>query len=158
LPNIVADPQTLAEVAEVLGRPARAAGVTAIASIQARGWLFASAVAHHLGLGLVPILNGRRMDDRGDFEEERYVHRSEPDPEPLSVLRHLVQGKRVLLVDYWLESGEQALAARRLIEKTGGEWGGVSALCDGLKDESVRTLLKPIAAACRPRRNQWCVL
>jgi adenine phosphoribosyltransferase len=154
--NIVADPNTLAEAAEVLGAPARAQSATHTASIEARGWLFASAVAYHLNLGVIPILkNQHRHEDGGGLEEERCGKDGHGQEQLLFVSRELVQGAKVLLVDDWLESGEQAAAARKLIEKSGGQWLGVSVMRDSLENPATRTALEPIFALCPTHRGQW---
>jgi adenine phosphoribosyltransferase len=44
----------------------------------------------------------------------------------------VLTGDRVVLVDDWIESGNQAIAARLMIEQCGGEWVGVSVVVDQL--------------------------
>ena len=51
----------------------------------------------------------------------------------------------MLLVDDWAETGNQALAARALVEECGGAWAGVSLLVDQLQDE-MRGRLAPVRA------------
>lgn len=67
--------------------------------------------------------------------------------EPELVLQRaaLRDGDRVLLADDWIETGSQALAARKLIEECGGRWAGLSVLVDQSRP-AIRRRLEPVAA------------
>jgi len=54
----------------------------------------------------------------------------------------------VLLVDDWAERGSQAIAARKLVEKCGAYFAGVSILVDQLDDE-VKTKLGRVTSLVR---------
>jgi adenine/guanine phosphoribosyltransferase-like PRPP-binding protein len=65
----------------------------------------------------------------------------------LRLQRHVIsKGDSVLLVDDWAETGSVALTARRLIERCGGRYVGLSLLVDQL-ESAVRVALAPVAAA-----------
>jgi adenine/guanine phosphoribosyltransferase-like PRPP-binding protein len=65
----------------------------------------------------------------------------------LRLQRHVIStGDAVLLVDDWAETGSVALTARRLIERCGGRYAGLSLLVDQLEPD-VRVALAPVAAA-----------
>jgi adenine/guanine phosphoribosyltransferase-like PRPP-binding protein len=52
----------------------------------------------------------------------------------------------LVVVDDWAETGSQALTARRLIERWGGRYVGLSRLVDQLEPD-VRATLEPVSAA-----------
>jgi adenine phosphoribosyltransferase len=65
----------------------------------------------------------------------------------LRLQRHVIaRGDAVLVVDDWAETGSVALTARRLIERCGGRYVGLSLLVDQL-EPGVRAALAPVAAA-----------
>jgi adenine phosphoribosyltransferase len=127
-----------------LADPFRGVGVTTVAAVEARGFLLAGAVAQELGAGAVGIrkhggaLPGSRSeiltapDYRG--RQLKLVMRSDS----------LSDGDGVLLVDDWLETGSQALAARTLIEGTGAAFAGLAVIVrDGTSDD-IQEGLRPL--------------
>lgn len=139
----VADAGLLARAAAALAAPFSAAGVTKVAGLEARGFIFGSAAALQLGAGFVPI---RKPGGIHPGPKARVV--TEPswrgDRVTLEVQRAAIRpGDRVLLVDDWAETGSQAVAAKQLIDECGGEYLGLSLLVDQLTDEK-RAVLAPV--------------
>jgi adenine phosphoribosyltransferase len=139
----VADAGLLARAAAALAAPFSAAGVTKVAGLEARGFIFGSAAALRLGAGFVPI---RKPGGIHPGPKARVV--TEPswrgDRVTLEVQRAAIRpGDRVLLVDDWAETGAQAVAAKQLIDECGGEYLGLSLLVDQLTDET-RAVLAPV--------------
>ena len=65
----------------------------------------------------------------------------------LRLQRHVIsKDDAVLVVDDWAETGSVALTARRLIERCGGRYVGLSLLVDQLQPDA-RAALAPVAAA-----------
>ena len=89
-----------------------------IVGIDARGFLFGSAVAYALGVGFVPIRKKGRLPfktesaayslDTGDAEMELHVDASSA-------------GEKIVLIDDLLATGGTSAAAAALIRKVGGE-------------------------------------
>ena len=89
-----------------------------IVGIDARGFLFGSAVAYELGVGFVPIRKRGKLPyqtetakyslEYGEAEMEMHVDAISP-------------GERIVLVDDLLATGGTSAAAAMLITKTGGE-------------------------------------
>lgn len=89
-----------------------------IVGIDARGFLFGSAVAYELGLGFIPIRKRGKLPyitdtakyslEYGDAEMEMHTDA-------------ITQGERVVLVDDLLATGGTSAAAAVLIRKAGGE-------------------------------------
>jgi adenine phosphoribosyltransferase len=134
-----------------LAEPFEDAGVTKVAGVEARGFVFGAGVALRLGAGFVPI---RKPDSV--HPGPKAVQLSEPDWRGRRVAYELqraavTDGDRVLLVDDWAETGSQALAARTLVEECGGSWAGVSLLVDQLQEEA-RDRLAPVYAVVLAER------
>jgi adenine phosphoribosyltransferase len=128
-----------------LADPYRADGVTKVAGIEARGFILGAAVALELSAGFVAI-----RKDTGLFPGEKIVRVSEPDyrgnvSNLRLQVRSLSPADRVLLVDDWLETGSQALAAKAMVEATGAVFVGASVIVDQLSNHG-RALLGPFTA------------
>jgi adenine phosphoribosyltransferase len=55
------------------------------------------------------------------------------------VRRDLVtSADRVLLVDDWVDTGGQALGARRIVDEVGATWVGTAVIVDALESNAVR--------------------
>ena len=91
--------------------------VDKIAAIDARGFLFAGAMADRLGVGLVPIRKKGKLPYK--TYEESYA--LEYGTATLSIHQDAFRkGDRVVLVDDLLATGGTAAAAVRLIQQAGG--------------------------------------
>lgn len=143
--GLLSDAGFLARSVTALAEPFEDAGVTKVAGVEARGFVFGPAVALRLGAGFVPVRRPGSVHPGA-----KAVRMSEPDWRGRSLAYELQraavsEGDRVLLVDDWAETGSQAVAARALIEECGGAWAGLSLLVDQLRDE-VRGRLAPVRA------------
>ena len=103
-----------------------------IAAIDARGFIFAGALAHMLGIGLIPI----RKKGKLPYQTYETEYASEYGLNTLTIHQDAVdKGEQVLILDDVLATGGTAEAATRLIERCGGrpvELGFLIELC-GLK-------------------------
>ena len=143
--RVLQDGPDLAAIAEGLAAPFVGTGITHVAGVEARGFALGGAVAHRLGAGFVPVRKDGALFPGGtltepaapDYRDRTWTLRLRPDG--------LDGGARVLLVDDWAERGSQAVAARRLVERAGATFGGLSLVVDQLPTE-VRTQLAPVAA------------
>jgi adenine phosphoribosyltransferase len=142
---LLADGAFLRDAGVALASSFRVDGVTKVAGIEARGFILGTAVALELNVGFVPIRK------RGSIHPgPKAVARAARDwrgNEPELVLQRAAIGApdRVLLVDDWIETASQAIAARSLIEECGGQWAGLSVLVDQM-EAAIRPRLEPIAA------------
>ncbi len=94
------------------------AGNSAIAGMEARGFIFGAAVAARLGLPFLPIRKPGKLpcDVIGvDYELEYGMDRLELDPGAIS------PGQTVAIVDDLLATGGTARAATALLRKAGAE-------------------------------------
>ncbi len=147
--GMVAGEDFLAAAAAALAEPFRVSGVTKVAAIEARGFIFGAAVALDLAVGLIPI----RKEGAIHPGAKAVAQAAAPDwrgNEPVLLLQRAAVGSkdRVLLVDDWVETGTQALAARRLIEDCGARWVGLTVLVDQA-EPAIRELLEPFSSVVR---------
>ena len=142
--SIFRDAKALAAVVAALAEPFKGAdAVDVVCGIEARGFLLGAAVAVELGAGFLPVRKGTGM-----LPGEKTFGQTAPD---YRGLRHtlrlqraaVAEGDRVLLVDDWLQTGNQAGTVKGLIEQCGGRWLGCSVLLDQL-DDAGREALGPV--------------
>jgi adenine phosphoribosyltransferase len=146
--GLFAEADFLAAAVRALADPFRAAGITKVAAVEARGFVLGTGVALDLKVGFVPIRKSGSVHPgpKATRRTPRDWRGNEPE---LSVQRAaLARSDRVLLLDDWIETGSQALAARGLIEDCGADYGGLSVLVDQAQDERRREL-EPLAAVVR---------
>ncbi len=99
----------------------------ALAGIEARGFVLASAMAYELGAGLVLF----RRPGKLPCETEREEYALEYGTGQLEVHRDAVApGQRVLIVDDVLATGGTAAAAGRIVERLGGRVEGYAFLVE----------------------------
>lgn len=118
-----------------------------IASIEARGFVFGSALAYRMGKGLIPI----RKKGKLPYKTMSVTYDLEYGTDTLEIHEDAVKkGDRVLIVDDLLATGGTAAAACDLVKKTGGEIEEISFVIeleflkgrDKLKDYPVFSLFK----------------
>jgi adenine phosphoribosyltransferase len=144
--SVFRDAKALSAVVAALAEPFKEGGVDAVCGVEARGFLLGAAVAVELGAGFLPVRKGT-----GLFPGEKTFGQTAPDyrglRHTLRLQRSAVAEKdRILLVDDWIETGNQALTVRGLVEQCGGTWVGCSVLVDQLCETSAREALGPIHA------------
>jgi adenine phosphoribosyltransferase len=92
-----------------------------VIGIEARGFIFAPALAYHLGAGFVPVRKPKKLPsatEKVSYELEYGVDTLEVHKDAIS------KGTRVLIADDLLATGGTAAAAANLVEKLGGEVAG----------------------------------
>jgi len=94
-----------------------------VLGIEARGFIFAPALAYNLGAGFVPVRKPKKLP----AETERISYELEYGMDTLEMHKDAVKpGMRVVIADDLLATGGTALASVRLVEKLGGEVAAVS--------------------------------
>jgi adenine phosphoribosyltransferase len=118
---VLADGPLFREVIEALAQPFRAAGVTHVLGIEARGFILGGAVATELGAGFVPA----RKPGKLPWERVAEAYELEYGADALECHRDgLGRHTRVLVVDDVLATGGTAAAAGRLAQGLGAELAG----------------------------------
>lgn len=135
---LLADAEALSCAIDRLAEPFKGKGVDVVAAVEARGFIFGSAVAKTLGVGFVPI----RKKGKLPFETHSVSYGLEYGKDVVEVHTDAVKpGTKVLMVDDLLATGGTMAAACELIEKLGGDIVGLTFLIE-LMDLNGRELLK----------------
>ncbi|MDE0139819.1 MAG: adenine phosphoribosyltransferase [bacterium] len=124
---VLADPDALRLVTELLAAPFEDSGVTVVAGIEARGFVLAPTVALALGSGFVPLRKPGKLPYHTRKEEYQLEY-------GLDALEIHVDGvgpdDRVLLVDDVIATGGTARAATNLIRGLDSELVGMGVLIE----------------------------
>jgi len=120
---LVGDADGLRLAVDLLARPFADAGITAVAGMESRGFIFGVPVAMRLGVGFVPVRKPGKLPARTVSQE----YALEYGTDRLEMHRDaLGDGDRVLVVDDLLATGGTAAATIRMIEAVGAR---VAAAC-----------------------------
>ena len=88
-----------------------------VVCIDARGFLFGSAVAYELGIGLVPI----RKKGKLPYKTERAAYTLEYGEAEMEMhIDSIERGERIVLIDDLLATGGTSASAVTLVHKVGG--------------------------------------
>jgi adenine phosphoribosyltransferase len=113
---LLRDPGALRGSCALLAEPFRDAGVTAVAGIESRGFIFGSVVAQNLGVGFVPI----RKPGKLPWTRRRHEYTLEYGTDALEIHDDAVTDQdRVVIVDDVLATGGTLAAAEHLIRDLG---------------------------------------
>ncbi len=123
LTNKTALAQSIAELAA----PYTNMNIDNVAGIEARGFIFGTAVAYELGAGFVPI----RKKGKLPFDTYEQDYQLEYGQDTIEIHADSIRkGERVLVVDDLIATGGTAEAAIKLIQKTGAEIVGAAFVVD----------------------------
>ena len=119
---LLADPAGLREVVDALVDIARKFGhIDAVLGIEARGFIFAPAIALALGVGFIPVRKSGKLPS----SSHTTAYELEYGSAELEMHRDaLGNGDRVLVVDDVLATGGTMLAAADLVRQSGAEVAG----------------------------------
>jgi len=115
---ILNDPVLLRASIDLFLERCRGRNIAKIVAIDARGFLFGSAVAYELGLGFVPIRKRGKLPYQTDTAKYSLEY---GEAEMEMHIDAMTAGERVVLVDDLLATGGTAAAAAVLIRKAGGD-------------------------------------
>jgi adenine phosphoribosyltransferase len=144
--TLLKDPAGLRAVIDSLGDCYKGKGIEIVAGIEARGFIFAPAVAYALNAGFVPVRKPKKLPSI----TERVEYELEYGTDVLEIHKDAIEpGQKVLIVDDVLATGGTAKAVAQLIEKLGGNVVGLSFVLeldflkgrDKLPGHSVQSLL-----------------
>ncbi len=96
--------------------------VDLVLGVEARGFIFAPALAYALGAGFIPVRKPKKLPAQTVREE----YQLEYGTDGIEVHRDAIElGQSVLIVDDLLATGGTAAATARLVEKLGGKVAGL---------------------------------
>src|SRR5271168_1945766 len=97
--------------------------IDVVAGIEARGFIFAPALAYRLGAGFVPVRKPKKLPGK----TASVTYQLEYGTDQLEVHQDAIKpGQTVLLCDDLLATGGTAAAAIKLIEQLGGKVAGAA--------------------------------
>jgi adenine phosphoribosyltransferase len=121
--TLLQNPAGLRAVIDDLGEAYKGKGIEIVAGIEARGFIFAPAVAYALDAGFVPIRKPKKLP----APTERVEYQLEYGTDVLEIHKDAITpGQKVLIVDDVLATGGTAKAVAHLVEKLGGNLVGLS--------------------------------
>ncbi len=120
--TLLKDARGLKAVIDALKAHYEQAGVETVLGIEARGFIFAPALACSLGAGFVPVRKPKKLPAATEGVE----YSLEYGTDRLEIHRDAIQpGQRVLILDDLLATGGTAAAVAKLVEKLGGQVAGL---------------------------------
>lgn len=115
--TLLKQPEGLRQTVDALAREFEGTKVDTIIGIEARGFIFAPALAYHMGAGFVPVRKPRKLP----AECASISYDLEYGQDTLQIHRDAVgSGHRVLIADDLLATGGTAKAVVDLVESLGG--------------------------------------
>src|SRR5882762_10552818 len=125
--TLLKEPQGLKGAIDGLKDHYKGAGVDLVIGIEARGFIFAPALAYALGAGFVPIRKPKKLP----WERVSVSYDLEYGTDCLEIHKDAVDhGQRVLIVDDLLATGGTAAATVGLVRGLGGNIVGVQFLIE----------------------------
>lgn len=120
--TLLKHPEGLRRTVDALAAAFEDTKVDTVIGIEARGFIFAPALAYHLGAGFVPVRKPRKLP----AETASISYDLEYGQDTLEIHRDAVgQGCRVLIADDLLATGGTAKAVTTLVEELGGQVAGL---------------------------------
>ena len=115
---VLSDPELFRASIDLFLERCRGRAIDKIVGIDARGFLFGSAVAYELGLGFVPIRKRGKLPYRTDTAKYSLEYGEAEMEMHTDAVR---KGERVVLVDDLLATGGTSAAAAALIRNAGAD-------------------------------------
>ena len=120
--TLLKHPEGLRRTVDALAAQFNSEKVDAVVGIEARGFIFAPALAYHMGAGFVPVRKPRKLP----AECASISYDLEYGQDTLEIHRDAVgSGHRVIIADDLLATGGTAKAVVDLVEGLGGKVAGL---------------------------------
>ncbi len=118
LASLFRDVDAFESAIQTMAEPFRSTGVSAVAALDALGFVFGTAIARELGVGLVLVRKGGKLPIEN--ESMTFVDYS-GETKSFEIARGAIRvDDTFLIVDEWSSTGAQLKASFSLIEKMGG--------------------------------------
>jgi adenine phosphoribosyltransferase len=125
--TLLADAHGFRKAIKAMAAPFEDAEVSAVAGIEARGFILGGAIADKLGCGFIPIRKKGKLPWKTigqEYSLEYGVDVIEMHEDAVA------KGQRILIVDDLIATGGTAEAAVKLIKRSGGEVVGATFIID----------------------------
>ena len=121
--TLLKHPRGLRQTVDALAAQYEGTSIDAVIGIEARGFIFAPALAYHLNAGFIPVRKPKKLP----AATERISYELEYGVDTLEIHKDAVKpGSRIVIADDLLATGGTSLATVRLAEKLGGQVVAVS--------------------------------
>jgi adenine phosphoribosyltransferase len=114
---ILQDPKLFRLAVDTIADRAAGKNIQSVVGIDARGFIFAGAVAYKLGIGFVPVRKKGKLPYKTVVTSYSLEYGSETSEMHIDAIQ---QGDNVLIVDDLLATGGTAMAAATLVKQLGG--------------------------------------
>jgi len=115
--TLLKHPEGLRMTVDALADQVDKSRIDTVVGVEARGFIFAPALAYHLGAGFVPVRKPRKLP----AECASISYDLEYGQDTLEIHRDAIgDGHRVIIADDLLATGGTARAAAQLVEQLGG--------------------------------------
>ena len=114
---ILKDPQLFRLAVDTIADRHKGKNLKAVVGIDARGFIFAGAVAYKLGIGFIPVRKKGKLPWKTVVTSYTLEYGSETSEMHVDAL---AKGDNVIIVDDLLATGGTAMAATTLVTKLGG--------------------------------------
>src|SRR5687768_7960508 len=120
--TLLKNPEGLRSTVDALASEFEGEKIDSVIGVEARGFIFAPALAYHLGAGFVPVRKPRKLP----AECASISYDLEYGQDTLQIHRDAVgDGHRVIIADDLLATGGTARAVVDLVEQLGGNVDGI---------------------------------
>jgi adenine phosphoribosyltransferase len=120
--TLLKHPEGLRMTVDALSAEFAGTKIDSVIGIEARGFIFAPALAYHLGTGFVPVRKPKKLP----AERASISYDLEYGQDTLEIHRDAIgNGDRVIIADDLLATGGTARAVCDLVEGLGGKIGGL---------------------------------
>jgi adenine phosphoribosyltransferase len=115
--TLLKHPVGLRQTVDALAAQYEGTSIDAVIGIEARGFIFAPALAYHLNAGFIPVRKPKKLP----AERESITYDLEYGQDTLEIHRDAIsKGNRVIIADDLLATGGTAKAVCNLVEGLGG--------------------------------------
>lgn len=119
---LLANPNAMSFAISQLHDYYKDSGVTSIAGIESRGFIFGTPLAAEFGVGFIPIRKPGKLPYETISEEYSLEYGTDAVEMHIDAVK---QGDKILIIDDLLATGGTAAATKNLIERSGGEVVGI---------------------------------
>ncbi|MBI4974375.1 MAG: adenine phosphoribosyltransferase [Candidatus Omnitrophica bacterium] len=124
---LLKDGKKFREAVDAIADEFKGKKIDSILSVEARGFIFGSALAYKLGVGIIPI----RKKGKLPFKTHAVTYDLEYGKDTLEIHQDAIgKGDNVLIVDDLLATGGTTRAVIDLVEKLGGKISGIAFLIE----------------------------
>jgi adenine phosphoribosyltransferase len=114
---VLQDGKLFRQAVDAIADRQKGKNISAVVGIDARGFIFAGAVAYKLGIGLIPVRKKGKLPYKTVVTTYTLEYGSETSEMHVDALK---PGDNVIIVDDLLATGGTAMAAATLVKRLGG--------------------------------------